>query len=194
MRPLLPSPSNERLRIGARLRAGRQAQGMTMDQLAEATGLTKGFISRVERDVTSPSVTTLVSLCEVLSIPVGSLFESPAHEVVTLTAAPLINMGGSGATERMLTPRSESRLQLIRSRLAAGATGGAELYTVNGDVEAVHVLSGAITVTFENETKALAAGDTVTFSGREPHTWRNASEGPSEVLWVIAPAPWSGSH
>jgi len=100
MRPLLPSPSNERLRIGARLRAGRQAQGMTMEQLAEATGLTKGFISRVERDVTSP----------------------------------------------------------------------------------------------RNETKALAAGDTVTFSGREPHTWRNASEGPSEVLWVIAAAPWSGSH
>ena len=44
MRPLLPSPSNERLRIGARLRAGRQAQGMTMEQLAEATGLTKGWV------------------------------------------------------------------------------------------------------------------------------------------------------
>ena len=193
MRPVLPSPSNGRLRLGARLRAGRQAQGMTMDQLAEATGLTKGFISRVERDVTSPSVTTLVSLCEVLSIPVGTLFENPAREVVSLAAAPLVNMGGSGATERMLTPRAESRLQLIRSELAPGATGGAELYTVNCDVESLHVLSGAVTVAFENESKTLAAGDTLSFSGREPHSWRNAADGPSEVLWVIAPAPWSGS-
>lgn len=194
MRPMLPSPSNGPLRIGARLRAGRQAQGMTMDQLAEATGLTKGFISRVERDVTSPSVATLVSLCEVLSIPVGTLFKNPAHEVIGLAAAPLINMGGTGAAERLLTPRSESRIQLLRSELAVGATGGAELYTVNCDVESIHVLSGAVTLIFEHESKTLVAGDTVSFSGREPHTWRNAADGPAEVLWVIAPAPWSGSY
>jgi transcriptional regulator with XRE-family HTH domain len=194
MRPMLPAPSNGRLRIGARLRAGRQAQGMTMNQLAEATGLTKGFISRVERDVTSPSVTTLVSLCEVLSIPVGTLFENPAHEVVQLATAPLINMGGTGATERLLTPRSEGRLQLLRSELAAGATGGADLYTVNCDVESVHVLSGALTFVFESETRTLGASDTLSFSGREPHTWRNAADGLTEVLWVIAPAPWTGSY
>ena len=106
--------------------------------------------------------------------------------MVSLAAAPLVNMGGSGATERMLTPRAESRLQLIRSELAPGATGGAELYTVNCDVESLHVLSGAVTVAFENESKTLAAGDTISFAGREPHSWRNAADGPSEVLWVIA--------
>ena len=46
------------------------------------TGLTKGFLSRVERDMTSPSVASLITLCDVLSISVGSLFEAPDVQVV----------------------------------------------------------------------------------------------------------------
>ena len=53
MRPLPVSPSNNEIRIGSRLRAARQAHGYTLDQLASAAGLTKGFLSRVERDETS---------------------------------------------------------------------------------------------------------------------------------------------
>jgi transcriptional regulator with XRE-family HTH domain len=72
MRPIPPSPSTGPTRIGPRLRETRMAQGLTIGNLAEATGLTKGFISRVERDETSPSVATLVNLCQVLSLPVGA--------------------------------------------------------------------------------------------------------------------------
>jgi len=53
MRPLPVSPTNE-VRIGSKLRAARTANGFTLDQLAGATGLTKGFLSRIERDETSP--------------------------------------------------------------------------------------------------------------------------------------------
>ena len=52
MRPLPVSPTNA-VRIGSRLRAARKAHGYTLDQLASASGLTKGFLSRVERDETS---------------------------------------------------------------------------------------------------------------------------------------------
>ncbi|MFC4223323.1 helix-turn-helix domain-containing protein [Lysinibacter cavernae] len=179
--------------IGARLRSTRRAQGLTIDQVAEATGLTKGFISRVERDATSPSVATLVTLCQVLSLPIGSLFDAPVHEVITLDAAPRINMGGTGADERMLTPRSEARVQVLRSRLEAGATGGAEMYTINCDVEVLHVLSGSVVLHLTGEDIALQAGDTVTFSGQEPHNWSNPGDTVAEVMWTIAPAAWSGS-
>lgn len=194
MRALPVSSSSGKRRIGARLRAARRRQGLTIDQLAESTGLNKGFISRVERDETSPSVATLLTLCEVLHLPIGVLFETPETELVTAAEAPLINLGGTGAEERLLTPRGQSRLQLIRSRIEPGGTGGTEMYTLNSEIEVLHVLTGAIEVMFIDGRVRVEAGDSLTFSGREPHTWVNPdTAAPCEVLWVLVPAPWSGS-
>lgn len=193
MRAVHPTPSEDRVLLGARLRASRRAQGLTIEQVADATRLTKGFISRVERDETSPSVTTLYTLCQVLSLPIGSLFESADTEVVALDDAPLINMGGHGAIERMVTPRSQSRVQVLRSTLQPGADGGAELYTINCDVEVVHVVTGQMAIDFSDKTVSLNEGDTLTFAGREPHTWRNPGSVATEVMWTLVPAAWSGS-
>ncbi|WP_445398897.1 helix-turn-helix domain-containing protein [Streptomyces sp. LE64] len=194
MKALHPEPSADPVRVGARLRASRKAQGLTIEQIAAATGLTRGFLSRVERDETSPSVTTLVTLCQVLSLPVGSLFEDADTEVVRLESAPHLNMGGHGVVDRMVTPRAQSKIQILRSHLEPGAHGGQQLYTVNCEVEVLHVFDGEVEVRFSDRTETLAAGDTLTFSGREPHTWRNAGPGPAEVTWTFVPAPWSGSR
>jgi transcriptional regulator with XRE-family HTH domain len=194
MKALHPKPSALPVRVGARLRACRKAQGLTIEQVAAATGLTRGFISRVERDETSPSVATLVTLCQVLSLPVGSLFEDADTEVIRLGDAPQINMGGRGVLDRMVTPRGQSKVQVLRSRLDAGANGGDDLYTINCDVEVIHVIEGEVTVLFTGRTETLTAGDTLTFSGREPHNWRNSGDSVAEVLWTFVPAPWSGSR
>ncbi|MGY3204576.1 helix-turn-helix domain-containing protein [Streptomyces sp. TE5632] len=194
MKALHPKPSALPVRVGARLRACRKAQGLTIEQVAAATSLTRGFISRVERDETSPSVATLVTLCQVLSLPVGSLFEDADTEVIRLGDAPQINMGGRGVLDRMVTPRGQSKVQVLRSRLDAGANGGDDLYTINCDVEVIHVIEGEVTVLFTGRTETLTAGDTLTFSGREPHNWRNSGDSVAEVLWTFVPAPWSGSR
>ncbi|MFF9218930.1 helix-turn-helix domain-containing protein [Streptomyces viridosporus] len=194
MKALHPTPSGAPVRVGARLRACRKAQGLTIEQVAAATGLTRGFLSRVERDETSPSVSTLVTLCQVLSLPVGSLFEDADTEVVRLAEAPKINMGGHDVIDRLITPRAQSKVQVLRSHLEPGANGGDDLYTINCDVEVLHVVSGKVTVEFTGGTQTLAAGDTLTFSGREPHNWRNPGPSPAEVLWTFVPAPWSGSR
>lgn len=193
MRAASPSPSSLPTRIGSRLRETRMAQGLTIGHVALATGLTKGFISRVERDQTSPSVATLVTLCQVLSLPVGALFEAPLHEVVELASAPFINFGGTGVVERMLTPRSESRMQVIRSQLAPHADGGDDYYTISCDVEMVHVLTGTVTLRFPDGEIDLKTGDSLTVAGREPHTWVNRADVPAEIIWTIVPASWSGS-
>lgn len=166
---------------------------MTIEQVATATGLSRGFLSRVERDETSPSVATLVTLCQVLSLPVGSLFEDVDAEVIHLEDAPRVNLGGRGATERMVTPRSQSRVQVLRSHLEQGSTGGSDLYTINCDVEVLHVISGSIRIVFAKRTEDLHAGDSLTFPGGEPHTWQNTTDGPAEIIWTLVPAAWSGS-
>src|SRR6476620_7561773 len=127
-------------RIGARLRDARQRQGLTIEQVAQLTGLTKGFLSRVERDITSPSVATLVAVCETLSLQVGALFAAPQTDVVRRQSAPRIQLTGEGVEERLLTPRDQARLQLVRSKIEPLANGGADLYTLNSQVEVLHVL------------------------------------------------------
>jgi transcriptional regulator with XRE-family HTH domain len=191
MRSVPIAAGGQDLRIGARLRDARQRQGLTIDQIARSTGLTKGFISRIERDMTSPSVSTLVTVCAALSLPVGELLVAPKTDVVRGTEAPHIQLTGRGADERLLTPRGQARLQLVRSVIEPGGTGGEELYTLNCEVEVVHVLRGSLQVLFSKSAELLEAGDTMTFSGREPHTWHNPDANEvSEVLWVIVPAPW----
>ena len=102
MKVLPVEPSNAPLAIGAKIRAARQAQRMTIEQVAESTGLTKGFLSRVERDLTSPSVASLVTLCQVLSLSIGDLFAQPDTHLVRLAEAPRISLGGEGIVERLL--------------------------------------------------------------------------------------------
>jgi transcriptional regulator with XRE-family HTH domain len=194
MRPLPVSPTNGEIRIGAKLRAARQAQGFTLDQLAASAGLTKGFLSRVERDETSLSVASLITLCEVLSLDVGSLFSAPEVALVRRESAPAINLGGTGVNEQLMTPRGQSRIQLVHTSAEPGATGGNKLYTINCELEVLYVLKGAVDLVFSDRRQRLTAGDALTFPGGEPHTWVNASQSrPAEMVWVLSPAPWSGS-
>lgn len=188
MKVLPVEPSNAPLAIGAKIRAARQAQRMTIEQVAESTGLTKGFLSRVERDLTSPSVASLVTLCQVLSLSIGDLFAQPDTHLVRLAEAPRISLGGEGIVERLLTARSEQRLQVIRAVVEPRGTGEAELYSVDCEVEVLHVVSGSFVLVLANERLELEAGDSVTFPGREPHSWINPADEEAVVLWVLVPA------
>ena len=193
MRPLPVSPSHE-VRIGPRLRAARKANGYTLDQLAAATQLTKGFLSRVERDETSPSVASLLTLCEVMSIEIGSLFATPDVALVRRSEAPAINLGGTGVAEQLMTPRGQSGLQLVHSTIEPGGSGGDDLYTLDCEVEVVYVLKGSIEMVFSDRRQKVTAGDALTFTGGEPHTWVNPSTARgAEVVWVLVPAPWRAS-
>ena len=192
MRSIHTHATETELRIGEKLRSARKAQRITLDQLAQASGLSKSFISRVENNSTSPSISSLVQLCQVLSIPVGELFTEPATTLVHLDQAPLINLGGQHVEERLLSGREESRAQMIRSTAEPFAHGGERLYTISSDLELLHVVRGSVTVIFTSREVEMRAGDTLSFAGREPHTWRAHDEG-AELIWTLIPAAWSGS-
>ncbi|MGD6978487.1 MULTISPECIES: helix-turn-helix domain-containing protein [Citricoccus] len=172
--------------IGGRLRALRQERRLTMDQVAEFSGLTKGFLSRVERDLTSPSVASLVAICQVLGVSAGEILDAPQTAVVRLENAPRVNLGGDGISEQLLTPPGRRGLQLIRAVIAPGGRGDAELYTVDCDVESLHVISGSLVFITTGGEVRLEAGDTASFSGSEPHSWSNPGEREAVVLWALA--------
>lgn len=178
------------VRIGARLRAARLASGLTIEKVADAARLTKGYVSRLERDQVSPSVASLVALCEAVGMRVGELFEPPQTAVVRAGEAKRINFGGRKVREFLLTPGTQQHLEVIHSIIEPGGTGGSELYSLDCEIEFAYVVAGMLELVFTEEVIVLDTGDAITFPGREPHTWRNASKSDTcEVLWVLAPAP-----
>ncbi|MGH8893765.1 MAG: helix-turn-helix domain-containing protein [Actinomycetes bacterium] len=189
-RPVAKRDATDRVRIGSRLRAARRARSLTLEKVAEATRLNKGFISRLERDEVSPSVASLVRLCDVLGIRIGELFEPPDTTVVRATEGRRINFGGSGVREHLLTPGTQGHLQVIHSTIEPGGSGGKELYSLDCEIEFVYVVRGELLVSLSEESVVLAPGDAFTFPGREPHTWANVrTDEECDVLWALAPAP-----
>ena len=82
---------------------------------------------------------------------------------------------------------------MIRSTAAPFAHGGERLYTISSDLELLHIVRGSVTVIFSSHEVELHEGDTLSFVGREPHTWRAHADG-AELVWTLIPAAWRGSN
>ena len=176
-------------RVGAQLRAARLAARKSMAEVAEEAGLTKGFLSKLERDLANVSVASLIRLCDALGVSVGSLFQPSKGEVVRADERPPINFGGTGIKEYLLTPVHERRVQAILSDLEPGGGSGDEPYALPADVELVFILAGRLEINIEGELIILEEGDAFTFTAEARHYWRAGQDcGPTRVLWVVSPA------
>ena len=179
-------------RIGARLRELRRDRGMTMAELAAATGLTSGFLSQLERDLTSVSLSSLARICAALDVRFGDVLDSAPTGAVIRRKDARAWTGIGAHVDLLLSSRDEKRFHLMESHIPPGAGAGEALYTFPADVELVYVLSGSLELRAEGKLFRVDAGDTLTYSPREPHTWRNPSEREQAVvLWFSIPNPLS---
>jgi transcriptional regulator with XRE-family HTH domain len=180
------------LRVGARLRARRLERGLTISEVAERAELTAGFISQLERDLTSASLSSLYRICAVLGIRVGSLVDDvPAGRLIRREQQTRRSLALGSAEHLLLSSGDEPRFHVTESHIPPGASAGDGLYTLPADVELVYVLSGSLELRVGDETHLLGEGDTLTYSPRDPHTWRNASEtDEAVVLWTALPNPY----
>src|SRR6188472_1293369 len=172
-------------RVGARVRSLRRERGLTIEQVAAATGLTKGFISQLERDRTSPSLSSIARICDALGVRLSHIFErEPAPALVRRNERSPVDTYFP-TENHLLSSRDEERFQAIESVVAPGAGAGDELYSLPGEMEFVYVLEGTLEIQVAEEKHVLEQGDALTYPLSKPHTWRNASDTkPLRVLWV----------
>ncbi|NMN95560.1 XRE family transcriptional regulator [Antrihabitans stalactiti] len=176
--------------VGLRIRAVRKAQRMTIESLAEASGLTKSFLSKVERGRSTASVAALLRVSEALGIPLSNLFEtSTTRSVIRAGEYPAISFGGHALSEYLLTPQSERRIQVLLSKIAPGGGSGSEPYPLPGEVEFVFVVEGVLEVRFADGVVTLGSGDALTFDPASPRAFLVPTSAPTTtVLWMICPA------
>lgn len=176
--------------IGRRIMAVRRAQRLTIEALADASGLTKSFLSKVERGRATASVAALLRISEALGIPLSSLFEnSSTRHVVRAADYPRVSFGGHRLAEFLLTPVAERRAQVLLSRIEPGGGSGDDLYPLPGEVEFAYIIRGELELTFTDEVVKLGTGDAITFDPALHRSFRVPSGAvPAEVLWLICPA------
>ena len=190
---------NALAKLGEDLRALRKAQGLTLEDLAEASGKSLSFTSKIERGQARPSVTTLQELAGALAVPVGWFFESdgpaPADErpyVVRKARRRKLSYSGLGSTDYMgfedhlLSASLDGQLALGMSSYQPGGNSGDELYTHNGE-EAGLVVKGAIDLHLDDKVFRLETGDSFSFPASIPHRYCNPGDNEAQIVWANTP-------
>jgi transcriptional regulator with XRE-family HTH domain len=197
MRPLAfvpPEPSGEAESIrwiGREVRSLRKARGLTLSDLAEASGLSIGYLSLLERDKATPSINALHAISRALGVTVSWFFEAgsvPDAErdlVVRRTRRRRLDFS-AGIVDELLSPSLAGALELLASRFPPGASSGAEPYTHAGE-EAGVVIRGRLELWVDGKSFLLEAGDSFGFPSSLPHRYRNSGTEEAEVIWAITP-------
>jgi transcriptional regulator with XRE-family HTH domain len=176
--------------IGARLRSLRRERNLSLEEMASQTSLSIGFLSQIERGISSPTLRALAGMADALGVGLAELFPAENHPqdniatIVRGSARSQLQLWRSGIRKQLLTPNpQDSKLNLYLVELEPGASTGSELYSHRGE-EAGLVLSGAMSLDVESEVWTLGEGDSFRFQSSRPHRFSNSSEGITRVLWV----------
>lgn len=174
-------------RLGGVLRRLRTAQGLTLQQLAAASGVSVGMLSQIERDRANPSLRVLCQVRDALGASMSELFDDapraqadPAF-VCRAGHRPQLDLGY--LRKELLSHSKPGHLQLMVLVLPPGAASGT---LATPHEKGGLVLEGALVLTVENEAATLAEGDSFLFDGTKPHLFRNPGAAEARVLWVTA--------
>lgn len=177
-------------RIASRVSEMRAARGMSLEALAERSGVSRSMISLIERSETSATAVVLEKLAAGLDVALAALFEASdeASSPVTRRAEQAVwRDPGSGYVRRNVSPGGRiTPIQIVEVEFPAGAQVA---YESGGRKPAIHhqvwVLAGAIEVTVGTDRHALAAGDCLAFTLDRPTAYRNRTRKPARYAVVM---------
>lgn len=172
----------------ALLRAVRKQRGLTLEALAERTGLTKSYLSKIERRQSTPSIAVALRVAEALDVEVGRLFsDETAQEKITVDRAP-------GATDG-------ERYRVLASSLLGKSMSPFVIRPTerliddprpeHAGQEFMFVHAGTVELDYGDQTITLRTGDSAYFDASVSHTIRAVGRGRAEVVVVAHAEPGS---
>ncbi len=179
--------------IGARVKALREASGLSLRELSERSGVSAPMLSQVERGETSPTLTVAARIASGLELRLSQLLRLDEAGAVTVVRAAQRQRGGNrrrGHSFEVLTSSQPGqRAELSRHTLApGGATGAADDPPMHepGSRETALVQEGAIVLVCDGQRHELGEGDCVTFDADLPHHFENPNADPAAFLAVVS--------
>lgn len=179
-------PAESAVSPGARFRRLRQRRGLSLAQVAKATGVSVGFLSALERGQMSASIATLRRIARYYRTNILSFFE-PAKEnsrVVKPSERKILETTKGVRMELLAWGNTTMEPHLFR--IKPGGNSG-ESYTHEGE-EFLHVLRGQFEIWLnQDEHYLLEPGDSLYFQSSTPHRWKNPGQTESWLLWINTP-------
>ncbi len=189
--------------VGAKLRAIRTRRGLTLQQVADAAGLSKAFVSQIESGTANPSLASLKRVGTALGIPLAALFEGAENgtepaghtadepgevRVVRRSRRKQIVWPGRTTPSYLLTPDLRGPLEVMLDVLEPGhRTEDDERCMTHEGEEFGFILEGRYEITVGDKSIVLEEGDSITFPSRLPHRGRALGDRTVKTLWVITP-------
>jgi transcriptional regulator with XRE-family HTH domain len=185
------------LAIGVRVRQERQSLRWTLDQLAEAAGVSRRMVVNVEQGAANPSVGTLLRISDALGVGLPALVERPEPKPVKVTrhgdGAVLWSSESGGRGVLVAGTAPPDVLELWDWTLGPGDRHVTEAHTP-GTQELAQVQQGTITVEVAGQRVTLDVGDAVAFPGDVAHSYANPGARPARFsLAVFEPGVGAGS-
>lgn len=176
------------MNIGEKIKRLRIKNGLTQEELANRCELTKGFISQVERDITSPSIATLVDILESLGTNLKDFFSDRSDERIVFTADDVFTKtdGALGHQVNWIVPNAQKNM-MEPITLTLEQHGRTDAENPHEGEEFGYVLKGIIFLCLGHEKHRVKAGECFYFKPNAVHYLANAGSGKATVLWVSTP-------
>ena len=174
------------MEIGAKLRNLRQRLGLTQEELGARCDLTKGYISQLENDLASPSISTLEDLLTVLGCTLGEFFQKPAEQNIIYTKEDYFTADTArGLTTWLVTDSQKRQMEPIIVEIAPETEVEPDP-PFEGEMFG-YVLQGAVEVRFGQDSYSLKKGEAFYFHADREHAICNTKKYAAKVLWVSTP-------
>jgi transcriptional regulator with XRE-family HTH domain len=175
--------------LGGRIRLTRTQKGITLQELSDRSGLSKGFICQLENDKASPSLQALEKLAGGLGVPIAYMFLTAGDKVhvVRESERQEYRVGTEEGPLVQLLSAKGRNLKMMLIQLPPGMGTGGDNHAHEGE-ECHLVLEGTVRYTQGDESVTLRAGDSLHWNGFVPHKVENAGSETAKVLCVTSGA------
>ncbi len=172
--------------IGYKIKQLRVQKGLTLEELASRSELTKGFLSQLERNLTSPSISTLNDILEVLGTTLSDFFQEAKEEKVVFQSKDFFTDEKQDYTIHWIVPNSQkNEMEPILLELLPGANSFR--VSPSAGEEFGYVLEGRITLVNGDKEYAVKKGETFYLNGKNYHFIKNDKKTLAKILWVSTP-------
>ena len=176
------------MKIGQKILQLRLQKGLTQEELANRSELSKGFISQLERDLTSPSISTLVDILQCLGTSLKEFFNDDEDEQVVFKKTDFFIKQDSDLNNEIqwIIPNAQkNKMEPIKLVLEPNGSTLPD-YPHEGE-EFGYVLSGSININLGNKTFKVKKGESFYYVASKTHNITNPSTKPASLIWVSSP-------
>ena len=172
--------------LGKKLKELRLCNDLTLEELASRSELTKGFLSQVERNLTSPSISTLEDILEALGTTLSDFFKPEKEEQVVFGQADFFVDEQEDYTIEWIVPNAQKNaMEPILLRLNPGCRS--ELMESHSGEEFGYVLKGSVSLILDDKRYRLRPRETFYINGRKTHHLVNTGSTEARILWITTP-------